>query len=429
MSSTSTAGKSPRALKQPAASRGSNHQELDMMTAHKTDVRRFEERVKSAAESKDVIYMGINFGPASEQAVKLVDAHRAAAARREAAYIIAGSEATPKEQLEQDAANRAATMASLEIAAFGSKSNKADHAMIMAYIEQAKDEDLEAFQSLIVTDIDVFRDAYRLYCDGQQKRFTGLDTNAHEEKSLLKGAAFGSTSMTSLIEAHRRACDAYNDSPFDDDHPEGALLARAMHPALQALLSARPATWGEARIRASYLMEKNALDLLDTDTIRLFLASEAAAPAEPEDPIIAIAHAAAKADAQCQDYEQKKLAAYRHKDRVSETYFNDASNDAYDLYCRLKSSMACYEAQSTVGAMAQLAEVFSIVGRAHSFEEGLTNDDKKTADRLILSALRFLERENGAGMEELGLGSLRNSNVDIWEPAENRVAAVKRDIS
>ena len=124
-------------------------------------MKRLEEREQKAfAISSDIIYMGRNFGPANAQTIQLIEAHRAATTR-----LTAALEADPSgDGTEVKAAQRAQMMAALNIAAQDGGTN-ADRAAVMAYTEEANDEDLTALQGLVCTDIPVFRNAYARYCE------------------------------------------------------------------------------------------------------------------------------------------------------------------------------------------------------------------------------------------------------------------------
>ena len=146
-----------------------------------------------------------------------------------------------------------------------------------------------------------------------------------------------------------------------------------------------------------------------------------------QDPLIAIAHAAAQAHKRSILCDTKAAEARKAGDKTSAIYFGNAQDEAWDISYQLRRSLSCYEAQSALGAAVQLAEAISTLDLGCSSEGGVNDEDKKMLDRLILSALRFLERQNGAGLEALDLGCLRNSNVDIWEPVENRLAELKAE--
>ena len=143
------------------------------------------------------------------------------------------------------------------------------------------------------------------------------------------------------------------------------------------------------------------------------------------DPIVFMGRYIAQLEARSDELEGKENDARKASNAPGETYFENARLDVHNRICALRDSLSCFEARSLTAALIQL-------GRAHGLLDDVAEDDKTIAlaaraqmERLIMSAIRCIERELGTGLDEMGLTAFRVSHLDPWTPVEERLAAIK----
>ncbi|MCC7251840.1 hypothetical protein [Hyphomicrobium sp.] len=144
------------------------------------------------------------------------------------------------------------------------------------------------------------------------------------------------------------------------------------------------------------------------------------------DPVVELGRQIAELEARYEELEDLEHDARNAKDLSAEGYYEAARLDVYSRIEALKGALSCYEAKTLVGAMIQVAQVWNMIDFLLDADEAAERKRlRQEAERLIVSALRVIEREAGTDFNALGLGAYRNANLDPWTPVEDRLAAIK----
>lgn len=249
-----------------------------------------------------------------------------------------------------------------------------------------------------------------------------------------------------LIARHAEAAKALEKVPGEVDFNDGCPEWLAENAALDALLSYAPKTVSEfqkliAHIKtAGDTLERVApnemRDLPDSWAAKLFkmtisldqLPSDgrsrgetSAHPVignEPEEPLLVLI---AEAFSQAEHNDAHRARAEGKDDVTKSIYFESGAKHENDRVMVLRDALSGIEARSAFVAMAQLAEAITKIDLIESSSEDFPEHHKREMDRLLFSALRYVERLTGKTLEDIGLASMRYRNLDTWETVEARL--------
>lgn len=110
------------------------------------------------------------------------------------------------------------------------------------------------------------------------------------------------------------------------------------------------------------------------------------------------------------------LFAAKKASPAREHFYESASREAFERCEALRNTLTAIEATSSEMAAVQISEaILRIDNLDNTGDEGV-----RAVNRLLYSALRFIEKSSGVTVEELGLECLRQRNLDPWEPTGAR---------
>lgn len=147
---------------------------------------------------------------------------------------------------------------------------------------------------------------------------------------------------------------------------------------------------------------------------------------DTNDPIVALGRQIAELEARYQELDEKETQASLADDKSTDTaYLKAALGDVHLRLCTLREALSCFEARSLAAALIQVGHAKGLVCDLTEDDEVIAKSARSQMERLLMSAIRCIEREIGTGLDEMGLGVMRASSLDPWTPVEDRLAAIK----
>lgn len=152
----------------------------------------------------------------------------------------------------------------------------------------------------------------------------------------------------------------------------------------------------------------------------------ATAEGMPADLVADLARRLAAARQREEALDLKGTAASRRKDTTQEIYFKSAGRHAADEVNCLRDLIASTEAQSLLGAAAQLADA---IGRNDYLRPADDHPDGRAIERLLFSVLRVIEGHIGSTLEDAFGFDLASRNLDPWAPVEARLEKIGAELA
>lgn len=139
---------------------------------------------------------------------------------------------------------------------------------------------------------------------------------------------------------------------------------------------------------------------------------------EPEEPLLVLI---AEAFRQAEYNDAHRARAEGEDDVTKSIYFESGAKHENDRVMVLRDALSGIEARSAPVAMAQITEAITKIDLIESSSEDFPEHQKRELERLLFSALRYVERLTGKTLEDIGLASMRYRNLDTWETVEARL--------
>lgn len=139
---------------------------------------------------------------------------------------------------------------------------------------------------------------------------------------------------------------------------------------------------------------------------------------EPEEPLLVLI---AEAFSQAEHNDAHRARAEGKDDVTKSIYFESGAKHENDRVMVLRDALSGIEARSASVAMAQITEAITKIDLIEAGSEDFPEHQKRELDRLLFSALRYVECLTGKTLEDIGLASMRYRNLDMWETVEARL--------